>query len=199
MSNKSIGAIAFAIGIVAGLVLRDQLDRPSELRVQQALAALERARDSILALPALNVQTHDTQFVNRVTVVRDRIVDTFRVNDTIVRFTRVVDTAWVGGGDGFDWDFADSTVAYGLRGTCHANLIDPSQSFTTYNLDVYEQSFRPTRWRIYADVGIYAQRPFIGATVRLTDRVLIGPMFGSMPGVEWWDLTWGMRTSIGVF
>jgi hypothetical protein len=200
MSGKRIGVIAFALGIVAGLVLRDQLDRPSELRVQQALAALERARDSVLSLPATIVQVTDTGASHTILrVIRERVTDTVTQIRTTEVPVRVLDTVWVGGGDGFAWDFVEQTAAYGLSGTCHANLVDPSLSFTTYTLDVHQKEIESKRWRVYAMLGIYGQRPFIGANVRLTDRVMVGPMFGSATGAEWWDLTWGMQTSIGLF
>jgi len=199
--NFKTASIAFAVGVVAGLVLHDRLNRPSELERQQALAALQHARDSVLTLQPETVTVFDTVAGEPVVrVVREYVVrsDTVRAADTVTVYKTNIDTVWVGSGAGFKWTFAAETEAYTLLGACHANILDPALSYTTYTLDVNERALRPRRWRVYAEVGIYADRPFLAASIAINPRLLISPMVGLESVGGTLRATWGGSAMWGV-
>jgi hypothetical protein len=194
-----IAAIAFAAGIVAGLVLSDQLGRPSELERQEALAAVERARDSLLTLPANEVYITDTipgEPVIR--IVRERVTDTVAGETIFVdQVTIVTDTVYVGGG-GFEWSFAEYTAAYDFVGSCHANLLDPSLSYVSYSIDVKQRAICPRTYRVSIGGGIYGGGPFLASTIRLK-RLQLQPMVGLQIENERARVRWGGAVMWGMF
>ena len=85
--------------------------------------------------------------------------------------TRLIrDTVFVVDSVGIHWEFRDSTAAYTIAGTSHADLRFPSLSFTEYSLDVYEDAICPRQYRLTLGGGVYAGVPFLSGNVRFLYR-----------------------------
>ena len=170
----SIGILLVAF--VAGYFFGSRTDGISD-EVRQEL---EDARNQVRVIPAVEVITvpatpeHDTVFK----IVREHHVDTVihEVEGPPRIMTRVVaETVWVSGNEGFAWSFAEDVTSYRLSGECHANMADPSLSYTTINwVDINQKAICPKRYRLLVGGGVVAGNPFVDVNLRLGSRWYVG-------------------------
>lgn len=192
-------ALAFAAGVVAGLVLHSQLVGPSEMELQQALAALSMARDSLMTATTSEVRVDTVTIVRTVNTV-DTIIEVRRAtSDTVLLTTVRIDSVFIVDTIGVHWLWSDSTAAYKIEGTSHANVRIPSLSYTDYSLDVFENKIRARSFRIAVGGGVFGGVPFSAINVRIRSRLWLGGQVGAVSDDNKISSRYGVSAMWGLF
>lgn len=187
LREQGVSIAILLVAFIAGYYLGGRGDGLSDAVRQE----LEDARNQVRVIPAVAVETvpvtpeTDTVF---------KIIREYEV-DTVIReipgapqvMTRVVaETVWVSGSEGFAWSFAEDVTSYRLSGECHANLADPSLSYTTINwVDINQKAICPKRYRLLVGGGVVAGDPFIAVNLRLGSRWYVGPNVAFESAARW--------------